>query len=112
MQHGFVLKGWQALAAAGLLLTAGCGDTGGQDAAPRTWSTFGGALPNSLFFALDPVAIDSVMADFLRVEPGAGVSAGADNYLQLAQDAGLGTFERGDPWGGGYRAIEYRKLEL
>jgi hypothetical protein len=52
------------------------------------------------------------MADFLRVEPGAGVSAGADNYLQLAQDAGLGIFERGDPWGGGYRAIEYRKLEL
>jgi len=88
------------------------GVKGGQDAAPRTWSTFGGALPNSLFFALDPVAIDSVMADFLRVEPGAGVFAGADDYLQLAQDAGLGTFERGDPWGGGYRAIEYRKLEL
>ena len=78
----------------------------------RDWSTFGGALPNSLFFALDPVAIDSVMADFLRAEPGAGVFAGADDYLQLAQDAGLGTFERGDPWGGGYRAIEYRKLEL
>lgn len=88
------------------------GVKGGQDAAPRTWSTFGGTVPNSLFFALDPVAIDSVMADFLRVEPGAGVFTGADDYLQLAQDAGLGTFERGDPWGGGYRAIEYRKLEL
>jgi uncharacterized protein (DUF362 family) len=88
------------------------GARGGQDAAPSTWSTFGGQVPNSLFFAIDPVAIDSVMADYLRAEPGAGVMAGADDYLQYAQDAGLGVFERGDPWGGGYRSIEYRKIEL
>lgn len=88
------------------------GVKGGQDSAPLTWSTFGGNVPNSLFFAADPVAIDSVMADFLRVEPGAGVYEGADAYLQLAQDAGLGVFERGDPWGGGYRSIDYRKIEL
>lgn len=85
---------------------------GGQDSSPTTWSSFGGNVPNSLFFAIDPVAIDSVMADHLRAEPGAGVFTGADNYLQLAQDAGMGVFERGDPWGGGYRSIDYRKIEL
>lgn len=85
---------------------------GGQDSSPTVWSTFGGEPPNSLFFGLDPVAVDSVMADFLRAEPGAGVFTGADEYLRLAQDAGLGVFERGDPWGKGYSAVDYRRIEL
>lgn len=88
------------------------GARGGQDSTPTRWSTFENQVPNSLFFATDPVAIDSVMADYLRFEPGAGVVEGADAYLEYAQKAGLGTFERGDPWGGGYRSIEYRKIEL
>lgn len=96
------------------ILTIGdglCGARGSQEAWPSAWSTFGGSLPNSLFFSTDPVALDCVMADHLRAEPGAGVMAGADDYLKLAQDAGLGTYERGDPWGGGYQRIEYRKID-
>lgn len=95
------------------ILTIGdglCGARGSQEAWPTAWATFGGKLPNSLFFSTDPVALDSVMADHLRAERGAGVMNGSDNYLQLAQDAGLGVCERGDPWGKGYQRIEYQKI--
>ncbi|GAP13449.1 uncharacterized conserved protein [Longilinea arvoryzae] len=87
-----------------------CGARGSQEAWPSAWSTFGGSLPNSLFFSTDPVALDCVMADHLRAEPGAGVMAGADEYLKFAQDAGMGVYERGDPWGGGYQRIDYQKI--
>lgn len=81
---------------------------------PQRWSTFGNDAPNSLFFALDPVAIDCVMFDLLDAEPvyhprGSG---GADDYLRLAAGASLGVFERGDPWGSGYDRIDYQKVEL
>lgn len=76
---------------------------------PRSWSTFGGA-PNSLFFATDPVAIDSVMADFILAER--DLNSHTWDYLSLAAAAGLGTFERGDPWGSGYSQIEYVRIDL
>ena len=76
---------------------------------PLTMVTFGNKPPNSLFFATDPVAIDCVMYDFLDAEW--HIKSGADNYLHLASQAGLGVFERGDPWGAGYTTIEYRKIE-
>ncbi len=76
--------------------------------APSFWSTFGNQVPNSLFFATDPVALDSVLCDFLEAE--LGLPHGADDYLVLAQQAGLGTYERGDPWGSGYSAIDYIRL--
>ncbi len=79
--------------------------------APRRWRTFGDAAPNSLFFSRDPVAIDCVMADYLRAENN-GEIAGADYYLRLASAAGLGVYERGDPWGGGYQAITYERINL
>lgn len=78
--------------------------------APRRWRTFGNAAPNSLFFSRDPVAIDCVMADYLRAE--SGEIAGADNYLRLAGAAGLGVYERGDPWGNGYSVITYERVNL
>lgn len=87
------------------------GAKGSEDAFPSTWSTFGGKVPNSLFFSTDPVAIDSVMADFLRAEPGAGIMKQADEYLFFAEQAGLGKAERGDPWGKGYQGIGYQKVE-
>ncbi|MEW5872954.1 MAG: DUF362 domain-containing protein [Chloroflexota bacterium] len=79
---------------------------------PAVWSTFGNHLPNSLFLATDPVAVDCVMHDFLLAEPGTGVVSGANNYLCLAQDAGLGIFESADPWSGSYARIKYQKIEV
>lgn len=80
------------------------------DVRPTTWTTFGGAVPNSLFFATDPVAIDCVMCDFLAAE--ISLDAMSDTYLKLAEQANLGVYERGNPWGGGYSRINYYKLTL
>lgn len=86
------------------------GALGAEDARPSFWTTFNDQIPQSLFFATDPVAIDSVMADFLRAEW--GYPAGSDDYLELARDAGLGVYEKGDPWGSGYSLIDYLKVNL
>jgi hypothetical protein len=80
---------------------------------PTPWDTFGEHAPNSLFFATDPVAIDSVMCDFLHIESyDGGIYSMSDDYLKLAEAAGLGTYERGDPWGSGYTRIDYDKIEI
>jgi uncharacterized protein (DUF362 family) len=67
------------------------GSKGDQSSIPQPWTTFDNDAPNSLFFSQDPVAIDSVMYDFLHAE--AGVQDHGDDYLALAADAGLGVFE-------------------
>jgi hypothetical protein len=67
-------------------------------------------VPNSLFFATDPVAVDCVMCDFLAAE--FNVWPNNDNYLRLADQAGLGVYERGHPWSAGYSQINYSKIEL
>jgi hypothetical protein len=67
------------------------GSRGDQGSVPEPWTTFDNDAPRSLFFSQDPVAIDSVMYDFLGAE--AGVSDHADDYLALAAEAGLGVFE-------------------
>jgi uncharacterized protein (DUF362 family) len=82
----------------------------GTTSPPTTWGTFGGEVPNSLFLAVDPVAIDCVMCDFLAAET--SVPAASDDYLLLASAAGLGTYERGDPWGSGYSQIDFLSIEL
>jgi hypothetical protein len=76
---------------------------------PSPWPTLGGKSPNSLFFSRDPVAIDSVMFDFLEAE--GGVPAGSDNYLKLASVSGLGTFEHRDA-SKRYHLIDYRRIEV
>jgi hypothetical protein len=94
------------------ILTIGDGlfaSRAGTTRTPEPWSTFGGQVPNSLFLARDPVAIDCVMLDFLAAE--VPVPSAAAAYLQLAGAAGLGVFERGDPWGAGYTLIAYEKIE-
>jgi hypothetical protein len=81
---------------------------------PRRWFTFGNGAPNSLFFSKDPVAIDCVMCDLLAYETTA-VPAWADDYLVIANNVGLGVYERGNPWapsGSGYSVIKYQKIEL
>jgi hypothetical protein len=80
------------------------------DSPPFAWVSFDDQVPNSLFFATDPVAVDCVMCDFLAAE--IAVPAATDNYLRLASDAGLGAFERGAPWGSGYNVIDYRRIQL
>lgn len=81
---------------------------------PSPWSTFGNDAANSLFFAVDPVAIDCVMFDILDAEPvyHPRWDGLADDYLELAANAGMGVFERGDPWDSGYNQINYLKIEL
>jgi hypothetical protein len=80
------------------------------------WSTFknnlGTDAPNSLFFAVDPVAIDSVMSDLIKAQYPPRVEDWVVNYLRLAEDDGLGTFEQGDPWGSGYSKIDYVRVIL
>ena len=85
-----------------------------QDSIPAPWTTFENGPPRSLFFSQDPVAIDSVMYDFLQAE--AGVQIHGDDYLALAASAGLGVFEHRAPvalsreeW---YSQIDYRYLDM
>jgi len=84
----------------------------GRHLAPSVWSTFGDQAPSSLFFASDPVAIDSVMHDFIEAER--TVLNHSRDYLKLAGSDGLGVFESGNPWqepyGSGYSSIEYIRL--
>jgi len=84
--------------------------------APEPWNTFGGKVPNSLFFARDPVAADCVMHDLLLVELGSDVPEGTNNYLRLASEANLGVFEQGNPWqlpyGSGYSSVQYTRVEV
>jgi|GEM_PF-6892361 len=84
---------------------------------PTRWSSFGNAAPNSLFFATDPLAIECVMTDILATEvarlgqPGYFFDPDAD--LRLASAAGLGTYERGNPWAsntGTYGRIAYLRV--
>jgi hypothetical protein len=93
------------------VLTVGDGLFGASSAGatPAPWTTFGGP-PNSLLLSRDHVAIDCLMCDLLRAEW--GLDEAAYDYLKLAEQRGLGTFERGDPWGGGYDRLDYRYVEL
>ncbi|MBN1537849.1 MAG: DUF362 domain-containing protein [Anaerolineales bacterium] len=79
---------------------------------PEIWSTFGDQAPGSLFFSIDPVAIDCVMHDHIAAELESKVAAGSNNYLILAANAGLGVFESKNPWTQSYTQINYEKFTL
>jgi hypothetical protein len=95
------------------------GAFGSNATAAASWNIFDNQAANSLFFAMDPVAIDCVMADILRAENQFS-TAHAYDYLFCAQEAGLGMCEglRGSPggnplqlpYGSGYSLIEYIRL--
>jgi hypothetical protein len=76
---------------------------------PSPWPSFGDQPPNSLFFSIDPVAIDSVMVDYLNEE--GGVRSGSDDYLALAAASGLGAYERWDALHE-YQVIDYQRIEV
>jgi hypothetical protein len=86
-----------------------------------SWSIFGDDACNSLFFGVDPVATDCMMADLIVAEEMVSRVHTYD-YLFCAQEAGLGTCEGtreepgGDPllmpYGSGYENIEYVRMDL
>ena len=96
------------------VLTIGDGIYGGRNfnGPPGTWSTFGNKVPNSLFFSTDPVAVDCVMHDYLKIELGSGLVSDANRYLQLAANAGQGVFESVNPWNETYQQIDYIKIPI
>ena len=79
---------------------------------PSPWPSFGDKSPNSLFFSIDPVAMDCVMYDHLAAEVEVPIRLGADDYLKLAanQENPLGVFEH---WNAAhqYQTIDYRRIE-
>lgn len=89
------------------------GALGNTQATPTPWSSFNNDSPNSLFFSRDPVAIECVMFDVLNAEgsvyhPKRGIHE--DDYLKIAHNAGMGTYERGDPWADTYTQIDYIRI--
>jgi len=95
------------------ILTIGEGLYGapGATLTPRKWNTFNNDAPNSLFFSKDPVAIESVMTDFLR--PEFSLSHNAYHHLIIAASSpfNLGVYEKGDPLGSGYTQIDFVKCD-
>ena len=90
------------------------GSRGAQNSVPEPWTSFGDDSPRSIFFSQDPVAIDSVMYDFLEAE--VSVQDHGDDYLALAANAGLGVFEHRAPGASSreewYTQIDYRYLDV
>ncbi|HMM28164.1 MAG TPA: DUF362 domain-containing protein [Aggregatilineaceae bacterium] len=77
---------------------------------PQPWASFGNRAPASLFFGRDPLATECVMADLLAAET--ALLPETDGYLRLAAAAGLGVYERADPWQNTYRQIDFVRVEL
>lgn len=88
--------------------------TGGPYGVPQQWQTFpDGPTPNSLFLGVDPVAIESVMVDYLIAEQEHhGITLLSHDYLHDAMDVhGLGIHEHRDEQGN-YAAINYLEIDL
>lgn len=95
------------------ILTVGDGIFAAKDNndAPTTWKMFNNQTPKSLFLSTDPVAVDSIMGDLVANED-SRVPDKAFAYLALAEKAGLGVHERGDPFSDTYKKIDYQKIEI
>jgi hypothetical protein len=82
------------------------------NAVPEAWSIFGNKSPNTLFFSLDPVALDTVMQDLLHVQwPTGSMPPDDHNHLHCAFRQGLGIHEHRDR-DGRYSQIDWIKVEL
>jgi hypothetical protein len=87
---------------------------GGPYGVPMRWDTFpNGPAPNSIFLGTDPVAVESVMVDYLIAEQEYhGVPLLSHDYLHDAMDYhGLGIHEHRDAQGH-YQNIDYVELDL
>jgi hypothetical protein len=100
------------------ILTVGDGifSAFGNQEVPTLWKSFNNKLPKCLFFSADPVAIDSVMAEHVNQERLARAWGEAPetvySFLQLAEAAGLGVYERGNPTLNTFKKIDYQKIVL
>jgi len=76
---------------------------------PERWAIFGDDDPNMLFFSRDPVAIDSVMMDYIVAERGQQ----GHEHLHAAMALGLGVHDHWDSFEHKhYRLIDYKMIEL
>jgi hypothetical protein len=88
--------------------------TGGPYGNPQQWATFpGGPTPNSIFVGKDPVAIESVMVDYLIQEQEyRGINLLSHDYLHDAMDYHeLGVHEHWDEQGN-YQYIDYVQIDM
>lgn len=81
---------------------------------PVLWSTFGNKPPAIFFFGVDPVAVDSVMFDYIQRECAAtSQPARDDKVLRYAASIGLGVLEH---WNNDsqrqYSTIDYREIDF
>jgi hypothetical protein len=82
------------------------------DATPESWSIFGNKSPNTLFFSLDPVALDTVMQDLLHAQwPTGSMPPDDHDHLHCAFRQGLGVHEHKDK-NGRYSQIDFVEVEL
>ncbi|MFQ5854692.1 MAG: DUF4962 domain-containing protein [Anaerolineae bacterium] len=89
---------------------------GGPWEGPQQWLIFPEGTPDSLFFSFDPVAIDSVLADYIIEEHEARGRSYSGHYtLHYAAENpyySLGIHEHKDPQSGSYDVIDYREVDL
>lgn len=78
---------------------------------PQRWRSFNNDSPNMLFFAVDPVAVDSVMFDYLERE--GYVDPTSEDIMIVAANEGLGVHER---WNNDtdreYSTIDYVEIDM
>jgi hypothetical protein len=93
------------------LFGAGCFTRGDNGRTPGPWKTLGtGKTPNSLFFSTDPVALESVVGDFITQEQTAvGFAPFPHDYLHYAAEMGLGVHDHSRK-GTEYVGIRYDEI--
>jgi uncharacterized repeat protein (TIGR01451 family) len=91
----------------GALTTQWCGPGG-------FWNSFNNQYPNSMLLAVDPVAIDSVMNEYVTKEAaikGLSTEQTQTVFLEAAANAGLGVHEH-CPLTQNCSAIDYQRIDL
>jgi uncharacterized protein (DUF362 family) len=87
-------------------------DGGCGSGAPHRWSIFNNGSPNFLFFSIDPVAIDSVMLDYVLAERNAhDLWSHGHGHLHCADASGLGIHEHRDEQGQ-YHLIDFVNIGM
>jgi len=88
-------------------------DWGDGKQGPKKWATFpGDSTPNSLFFSIDPVAVESVISDFIKTEREfRSLGIFPHEYLHDAMENNLGVHEHRNAQGL-YSRIHYVETVL
>ena len=79
---------------------------------PDTWMIYNNENPNRLFLSMDPVALDSVTAYFIKKEIQArNDKYFADDYLKISSEENIGTYEMPDD-SGEFKSIDFRHYDI